>query len=122
MIPLALFIFMIIIVIGLTIGALYMYYADVEPLDVLSIFGAAVISWVNTILFSSGNIGETSSQLVITTLADNITTYSYDLLTIPITDNVVSIVLMIVSIAITIIAMLITLQSLGSIVTKPWSD
>ncbi|MDD4424236.1 MAG: hypothetical protein PHX06_06465 [Methanocorpusculum parvum] len=113
---------MIIIVIGLTIGALYMYYADVEPLDVLSIFGAAVISWVNTILFSSGNIGETSSQLVITTLADNITTYSYDLLTIPITDNVVSIVLMIVSIAITIIAMLITLQSLGSIVTKPWSD
>jgi len=122
MIPLALFIFMIIIVIGLTIGALYMYYADVEPLDVLSIFGAAVISWVNTILFSSGNVGETSSQLVITTLADNITTYSYDLLTIPITDNVVSIVLMIVSIAITIIAMLITLQSLGSIVTKPWSD
>lgn len=123
MIPLTLFILMIIIMIGLTIGALLLYYADIGPVDVLTIFGAIIISWASTILFASGNIGETSYYINnASTSIENMTIYTYDLMTIPITDNVISVVLMLVSIALTMIGVLITLQSLSNVIAKPWSD
>lgn len=123
MIPLVLFVLMIIIMICLTVGAWLLYCSDICPMDVLTIFGAVTISWISTILFASGNIGETSYYLnTTTTTAENITVYTYDLMTIPIMDNVVSVVLMIVSIAITLIAVLITMEALHSLASNQWSD
>jgi hypothetical protein len=110
MIPLILFIVMIIIVVFLVAYAL-LYDSAYEYTDILAIFGAAVLGWVCTLLFSSGNVGDTayyvSTETTVTneTINESVSSITYVLQTIPVLDNTISVVLMLGSIALSLLTL-----------------
>ena len=69
MISTAVFIFLIIIVGVLTAYAM-IYDSSYAYTDVLAMFGAAAISWVCALLFSSGNVGDSAYHVVSETVAE----------------------------------------------------
>lgn len=110
MIPLILFIVMIIIAVSLAAYAL-LYDSAYEYTDILAIFGAAVLGWVCTLLFSSGNVGDTAyyvaAETTITneTINESVSSITYVLQTIPVLDNTISMVLMLGSIALSLLTL-----------------
>ena len=112
MISTAVFIFLIIIVGVLTAYAM-IYDSSYAYTDVLAMFGAAAISWVCALLFSSGNVGDSAYHVVSETVVENTTTFVYELYSVPIVDNTVSGILMITSIALTLLTFFISIKSIG---------
>jgi uncharacterized phage protein gp47/JayE len=101
-------VFLLILILTIALAAASLLNAVEDIVRVVSAITAAVLMWISALLFASGSVGTQLPVITTETLSGNVTSYTYEVMQIPLQDNAVAVMCTAFALALTMWSIVIT--------------